>query len=192
MARSRTDTARYSSVAIAFHWTIALLVIVNLVIGLGHESVPALRAWMGAHKAIGITVLALTLGRVAWRLTQRPPPLPADTPAWERGAAHATHWSLYALMLAMPLTGWALVSGPDATRPLSWFGLFDVPLLSVASATADTADKVHGLLGWLMLALVVLHVAAALRHHLILRDHVLARMAPIARGRSRQGTKIVR
>jgi len=192
MMRSRTDTARYSSVAIAFHWTIALLVIVNLVIGIGHEAIPALRAWMGAHKAIGITVLALTLARVAWRLTHRPPPLPLGTPAWERVAAHATHWSLYALMLAMPLTGWALVSGPEATRPLSWFGLFDVPLLPVAGATADAADKVHGLLGWLMLALVVLHVAAALRHHLILRDHVLARMVPGLRRAARRGDTIAR
>lgn len=181
MTRSTTGTARYSSVAIAFHWTIALLVIVNLVIGIGHESIPTLRAWMGAHKAIGITVLALTLGRVAWRLAHRPPPLPGGTPAWEHVAAHATHWSLYALMLAMPLTGWALVSGPGARRPLSWFGLFDVPLLPVAGTTADMADTIHVLLGWLMLALVALHVAAALRHHLILRDHVLARMAPVLR-----------
>lgn len=181
MTRSITDSQRYSSVAIAFHWMIALLVIVNLVIGLGHESIPALRAWMGTHKAIGISVLVLTLARVAWRLAHRPPPLPAATPVWERVAAHATHWSLYALLLAMPLTGWALVSGPDAKRPLSWFGLFDVPLLPVASSTADAADAAHGLLGWVMLALVVLHVSAALRHHLILRDHVLARMAPALR-----------
>jgi cytochrome b561 len=181
MTRSTTDSQRYSSVAIAFHWMIALLVIVNLVIGLGHEAIPAFRAWMGTHKAIGISVLVLTLARVAWRLAHRPPPLPAATPVWERVAAHATHWSLYALLLAMPLTGWALVSGPEAKRPLSWFGLFDVPLLPVASSTADAADAAHGLLGWVMLALVVLHVAAALRHHLILRDHVLARMAPALR-----------
>ncbi|EZP55523.1 MULTISPECIES: cytochrome b [Sphingomonas] len=172
---------RYSSVAIAFHWTIAALVIANLIIGIGHDGIPALRALMGAHKAIGITVLALTAARVAWRLTHRPPPLPAGTPGWEKGLAHATHWSLYLLMVAMPLTGWMMVSGPPGpgpARPLSWFGLFDVPKLPVGEGAADLGHNAHGLLGWLMLALVVLHVAAALRHHLLLRDSVLARMAP--------------
>jgi cytochrome b561 len=181
MNRSTTDTARYSSVAIAFHWTIAALVIANLVIGIGHDGIPALRKLMGAHKAIGITVLALTAARVAWRLAHRPPPLPAGTPAWERGAAHASHWTLYLLMIAMPLTGWAMVSGPEATRPLSWFGLFNVPLLPIGSGAADAGHSAHGVLGWVMLALVVLHIAAALRHHLVLRDHVLARMAPALR-----------
>ncbi len=177
--RSRTDTARYSSVAIAFHWTIALLVIVNLVIGIGHESIPALRAWMGAHKATGITVLALTLARVAWRLTHRPPPLPSGTPAWERVAAHATHWSLYALMLAMPLTGWALVSGPDATRPLSWFGLFNVPKLSAPDEQLRAVSHaVHEWGFWLLIAVVLAHAGAALYHHLFQRDATLTRMLP--------------
>lgn len=180
MARLDYGTC-YSGVAIAFHWTIALLVIVNLVIGIGHDGIPALRALMGAHKAIGITVLVLTAGRVAWRLAHRPPPLPAGTPGWEKGAAHATHWTLYLLMIAMPLTGWAMVSAPGPQRPLTWFGLFDIPTLPVGSGLADLGHDAHGLLGWLMAALVVLHVAAALRHHLILRDTVLARMAPVLR-----------
>lgn len=77
--------ARYSTVAIAFHWTIAVLIIANLIIGIGHDGIPALRALMGAHKAIGITVLALTLARVAWRIAHRPPPLPAHMPAGKRG-----------------------------------------------------------------------------------------------------------
>lgn len=176
--------ARYSTVAIAFHWTIAALVIANLIIGIGHDGIPALRALMGAHKAIGITVLVLTLARVAWRIGHRPPPLPARTPGWEKGLAHAVHWTLYLLMLAMPLTGWLMVSGPSpsgATRPTSWFGVFDIPALPASPGAADLGHDAHGLLGWVMLALVVLHVAAALRHHLLLRDTVLARMAPILR-----------
>jgi len=178
---NRTGGERYSRVAIAFHWTIAVLVVANLIIGIGHDYSPALRALMGAHKAIGITVLALTAGRVAWRLTHRPPALPAGTPAWEKGVAHATHWTLYLLMVAMPVTGWMMVSGPGPgpQRPLSWFGLFDVPLLPVGSRASDLGHDAHGLLGWLMLALVVLHVAAALRHHLLLRDSVLVRIAPV-------------
>ena len=172
---------RYSGVAIAFHWTIALLIIVNLVIGIGHDAIPALRALMGAHKAIGITVLALTAGRVAWRIAHRPPALPAGTAAWEKGVAHATHWTLYLLMIAMPLTGWMMVSGPGPHRPMLWFGLFDIPTLPVGAGAADLGHDAHGLLGWLMLALVVLHIAAALRHHLLLRDTVLTRMAPALR-----------
>jgi len=169
---------RYSRVAVAFHWTIAALVIFNIVVGLGHDPIPALRALMPAHKAIGLTVLALTALRVAWRLAHRPPPLPADTPSWERGAAHATHWTLYLLLVALPLSGWVMVSGPQGRRPLSWFAAFDLPYLPATSPAAEGAAKAHGLLGWVMLALVLLHVAAALRHHLVLRDRVLARMLP--------------
>ncbi len=171
----------YSGVAIAFHWSIAVLVIVNLVIGIGHDAIPVLRSLMGAHKAIGITVLLLTAGRVAWRLAHRPTALPAGTPVWEKGVAHATHWTLYLLMIAMPLTGWLMVSGPGPHRPLLWFGLFDVPTLPVGKGLADLGHDAHGPIGWLMAALVVLHIAAALRHHLILRDTVLIRMAPALR-----------
>lgn len=170
---------RYSGVAIAFHWTIALFVVVNLIIGIGYDAVPPLRAFMGAHKAIGITVLALTAGRIAWRMAHRPPELPAGTPAWEKGVAHATHGILYMLMIAMPLTGWLMVSGPGPHRPMLWLGLFDIPTLPVGKGLSDLGHDAHGPLGWLMAALVVLHVAAALRHHLILRDTVLPRIAPI-------------
>jgi len=178
-ARARDD--RYSNVAIAFHWTIALLVLVNLAIGLLRGVIPALGAWMPGHKAIGITVLALTVGRIAWRLAHRPPALPAATKAWERGAAHATHWTLYVLLLAMPITGWLMASGTDKRRPLTWFGAFDIPYLPVSTAAGDFGHEAHEWLGWLMLALVALHIAAAWRHHLILRDSVMARMAPILR-----------
>ena len=170
--------ARYSRVAIAFHWTIAVLVIVNLIVGIGHDSIPALRAWMPAHKPVGILVLALTLARVAWRLGHSPPPLPPRTPAWERVAAHTTHVALYALLLAMPLTGWLMVSGTEKRRPIDFFGLFDIPYLPVGPAAGEAGAWGHGLLGWTMLALVALHIGAALRHHFLLRDTVLARMAP--------------
>ncbi|MBY9062961.1 cytochrome b [Sphingomonas yunnanensis] len=178
MATRAYQAERYSRVAIAFHWTIAALVIFNIAVGLGHDPIPALRALMPAHKAIGLTVLALTALRVAWRLAHRPPPLPAHTPGWERGAAHATHWTLYLLLVLLPLSGWVMVSGPEGRRPLSWFGAFDLPYLPVTSPAAEGAAKAHGLLGWVMLALVLLHVAAALRHHLLLRDQVLGRMLP--------------
>lgn len=179
MANRLRATHRYSRVAIAFHWTIAALVIVNLVVGIGHESIPALRAWMPGHKAIGISVLLLTLLRVAWRLAHRPPPLPGFVSARERAAAHVTHWALYLLLILLPVSGWVMVSGPDGRRPLTWFGLADLPYLPVGGAGAAAGGQAHGVLGWMMLALVALHIAAALRHHLILRDSVLSRMIPL-------------
>lgn len=168
---------RYSTVAILLHWTTAALVVFNVVVGLGHEPIPALRALMPAHKAVGITVLALTLARLAWRLAHRPPPLPASVPAGERRLAWSVQSLFYALLLLMPLTGWMLVSGPER-RPLTWFGAFDIPYLPIGKAASDAADGAHGVLGWVLLALVLLHVAGALRHHLLLRDATLVRMAP--------------
>lgn len=182
MARLPRDD-RYSTIAIGFHWTIAALVVFNLVVGLFHETL--LEGWKGAidlHKAVGITVLVLTVGRVLWRIAHRPPPLPADVRGWERGAAHAVHWGLYALLIIMPLTGWLMSSGPKR-YPLTWFGLFDIPYLSASAGVARSAHEAHELLGLLMAALVVIHIAAALRHHLILRDRVLGRMLPVVDAR---------
>ena len=176
-AIARTD--RYHTGAIWFHWTIAVLVIVNILIGLFHESLlDGVRAAMPLHKSIGLLVLVLTLGRIGWRLTHRPPPLPAEMKGWEKSAAHIAHWALYALMLLLPLTGWLLVSNMRRPAPLAWFGLFQVPLLPVSRGVAGAAHQAHGVLGYLMAALVVLHVAAALRHHFLLRDPVLRRMWP--------------
>lgn len=169
---------RYSRVAIAFHWAIAVLVVLNLASGLGGDAVAALGALFPIHKAVGITVLALTLARVAWRLAHRPPPLPAHVSRWERTAAHTVHWALYGLLILMPLSGWAMSSDPARRRPLTWFGTVDIPYLPVSSTGAGIGHEAHELLGWAMLLLVAIHVAAALRHHLLLRDSVLLRMAP--------------
>jgi cytochrome b561 len=165
---------RYSTVAIVFHWTIAALVIPNLAIGLFHDAIGG----MAIHKSVGITVLALSAARVAWRLVHRPPPLPNTVPAWQRHAAHVAHWALYALLILLPLSGWAMVSGPER-RPLTWFGLFDIPYLDVPAEGAEAAHGGHTVLGYLMLLLVALHVAAAFYHHLIVRDRTLVRIAPV-------------
>ncbi|KQN19308.1 cytochrome B [Sphingomonas sp. Leaf33] len=175
----RTD--RYARGSIVFHWTIAVAILLNLAIGIGHDAMP--RGWgvMPLHKSLGITVLVLTLARLAWRLVHRPPPLHPDMPVWERLAANASHWALYAFSILVPLTGWAMVSGGEVRRPLDWFGLFPIPYLPVSQATAGAAHEGHEVLGYALLALVVLHTLAALRHHLILRDSTLVRMLPILR-----------
>ncbi|MFD1786791.1 cytochrome b [Sphingomonas floccifaciens] len=176
---ARTD--RYARGSIVFHWLIAAAIIVNLWLGIAHDSLPKGWAVMPLHKSIGITVLVLTIARLAWRLGHRPPPLDRTMPAWERAAANASHWALYALSILVPLSGWAMVSGSTVRRPLDWFGLFPIPYLPVSPAVGGAAHEGHEILGYAMLALVVLHVVAALRHHLILRDSTLVRMLPILR-----------
>jgi cytochrome b561 len=172
---------RYSRGAIAFHWAIAALVLFNLWLGLFHESLP--REWkvMPVHKSVGITVLVLSIARLGWRLAHRPPALPVAIPDWEKLAARAVHWAFYVLLLAMPLTGWTFSSNPERLRPFSWFWLADVPLLPVSAGVAGVAKETHELLGYLMAALVVIHIGAALRHHFRLKDDVLARMLPWVR-----------
>jgi len=168
----------YSHAAIAFHWVIAALIVANLALGLLHDSLLDGLGWVTPlHKSFGLTVIALTLGRIGWRVAYRPPPLPPSMKLWERGAAQTMHILLYGFMLALPITGWMLASGSHK-HPTRWFGLFQVPFLPVSEATADQAYSAHVALAWTLIGLLVIHVAAALRHHLLLRDGVLARMIP--------------
>ena len=175
--QSPVSDERYNAVARALHWIIAVLIIGNIAGGLLHEPLEDVVNLMPLHKASGLTVLVLSLVRIAWRLTWRAPAQPAGMSAFEVFAAKTTHIVFYALMLAMPLTGWIMASA--GKYPLSWFGLFDWPKLAVTreSPVYGIAHEGHELLGWLTLALVVLHVGAALRHHFLLKDNVLRRMA---------------
>ncbi|CAN5280963.1 cytochrome b [soil metagenome] len=167
---------RYSHVARWLHWIIAALVIANILIGLFHDGMGKAFPAMPIHKAIGITVLALTLVRIGWRLTHRAPPLPAALPGWEKGAAHLTHFTFYALLLVLPLSGWVMSSAND--RPLTWFWLFDIPKFGVTKGDAivGVSGEAHEVLGLIFGALILLHIAAALRHHFILKDGILRRM----------------
>ncbi|MDI1296807.1 MAG: cytochrome b [bacterium] len=167
---------RYSSVARWLHWIIALLILFNLWLGFAHDALP--KAWkvMPIHKSVGLTVLALTIVRIMWRLTHRTPPIPASLPAWERLVAQVTHFAFYAFMLIIPLTGWIMTSAGD--RPLTWFFLFNVPKFSVAKGDAivGLSGEAHEILGFIWAALIALHILAALRHHFILKDGVMRRM----------------
>ncbi|WCP13227.1 Cytochrome b561 [Sphingobium sp. AntQ-1] len=168
--------ARYTAVARALHWAIAVLILLNLALGFAHDAFPKDWAVMPVHKSIGLTILALTLLRIVWRLVHPAPRLPAAMPLWEKGAAHATHFLFYALMLILPLSGWIMTSA--GTRPLNWFFLFDVPKFGVGKedAIVGLSRGAHELLPWLWAALIAIHVSAALRHHLVLKDDVLRRM----------------
>jgi len=127
--------------------------------------------------------------RVVWRFTHRPPALPAEMPVLERRAAEGTHIALYAFMLALPLTGWALVSVSPYNIPTVLYGLIPWPDLPVLSTLADkqTADTVmsfiHSRLAFILIVVLAVHIGAALRHHFLLRDGILRRMLPILRRR---------
>jgi len=174
-----TPALRYTSTAIALHWLLALAIVATFGLGLYVDDLPIspqrikLISW---HKWAGITILALSALRLLWRLTHRPP---ADLPmpAWQQRAAHAAHHALYVLFFAVPLAGWAYSSA--AGFPIVWFGVLPLPdLLPVDKALAQSIKPVHATLAWALAVLVVLHVAAALKHHFIDRDGLLDRMRP--------------
>lgn len=167
---------RYNAVARTFHALIAALVIFNLVTGIFGEAIEGIWQPYPAHKATGILILLLSLCRLAWRFTWTMPGWPSTMSKLQRSVARMTHIALYALMLIVPLTGWILSSA--GKYPLTIYGLFDWPKLAVAkgSALAEAAHEGHEVLGFLMAGLVMLHIAAALHHHFVIKDNVLRRM----------------
>lgn len=185
--------SRYSLVAIVLHWLIAAAIVFQLILGWrGHGLRTTLEGFglIQLHKSIGITILALSLMRLAWRLTHRPPPEPETLAPWERRLAVATHWGFYVIMIGLPLSGWVVVSTSKITIPTLLYGTVPWPhVLGLAELAAPAkaawnlvAYGVHKSLAWTAWGLLGLHVAGALKHQLFSRDEpVLARMAPGAR-----------
>lgn len=188
---SRQDTTRYTAVAMILHWVMAAGVIALAVIGLvmTHAKLPPLQLFQlyQLHKSIGITILLAAFLRIAWRVIHRPPALPQDMPPLERAAAAAGHLLLYVLLFALPITGWMLVSASALNIPTVLYGLVPWPHLPVLStlqnkAPVETVLKlVHAWGAYALIGLVVIHSAAALRHHIVKRDDVLLRMLPLRR-----------
>lgn len=170
--------SRYSKVAITLHWLMALMIVGNLAGGFLNDYVPkegGQRALvMGLHMSFGLSIIVLTLVRLGWRLANPPPPLPAYFTSGERVLARASHWSFYAAMLALPFTGWALTNRNDL--PLMYFGLFEVPKFGLDKVTARDVGDIHETLGWAMLGLLALHIAAIIKHVVMDRDSLLPRM----------------
>lgn len=174
-------SVRYHRVAIALHWLIALAIIAMLIMGFVMEDVSPVTLRIEVyqlHKSLGLTILALSLVRLGWRLTHKAPPLPAAMPAWEKFGAKAAHVVLYVLMIGMPLSGWAVISTSSNKFPTHYFGTFLVPLLPLDKGLHDAAESVHVLLAYGAIGLISLHVLAALKHHFINHDDVLTRMLP--------------
>jgi cytochrome b561 len=176
---------RYTRTAIAFHWILAVLIIANIAFGLYTVDLPLspqkLR-YFSWHKWTGVTIFLIAAARLLWRLTHAAPPLPPAMPSWEKHAAHAVHVLLYVLFFAAPLTGWLFSSA--AGFQTVYLGLVPIPdLLSKNKELAEVLKVTHHWVNYTLAAVIVLHAAAALKHHFFDRDEVLVRMLPLLRRR---------
>lgn len=176
------STTRWGWVAQSLHWLMAIGLISNLVIGFIAEDMPLsldklkLFLW---HKSIGITLLGLILLRIFWRWKQPVPEL-ASMPRWQQQASNASHATLYLLMLALPVSGWIVNSAADF--PLKWFGLIELPAIAGANdELKETMATIHEWFAWGLIAVLVVHVLAALKHAFVDKDQILQRMLPGAK-----------
>ena len=173
-------TIGYGRTAIGLHWLIALLIFCAFPLGVYMHELPfspgRLKLY-SYHKWIGVTVFLLAIARVAWRIGHPAPP-PAGMPAWQRIASVATHHLLYVLILAVPVSGW-LMSSAKGFQTV-YLGIIPLPdLLTKDKEIGDMLATVHQILNFTMAALVITHVAAALKHYVVDRDEVLGRMIPL-------------
>lgn len=178
MSTDEPNALGYTRVARVLHWATAALVLLQLPLG-----IVIANEWGGklqdllynGHKSIGALILPLVVARLIYRLTHRPPPLPADIPPAQKLAAQVTHWALYALLIVEPLLGWMGASAYPA--PVPFFGLFNLPpLLGPNRALSEQLLSVHELVAFAIVALAALHIGAAMFHHFVRRDRVLVRM----------------
>jgi cytochrome b561 len=169
----------YSIAARVFHWLTVALVLTMIPIGISMASFDLGGAiedpLYHIHRSIGAVVLTLTVARLIYRLRHPAPPLPAEMPAWQQSAALATHWGLYALLIAQPIVGWIATSAYRA--PVLFFWLFDLPpIWQEDRPFSEAMFVVHRSMGIFIATLITIHIAAALYHHFTLRDRVLKRM----------------
>lgn len=175
----RGQDDRYHAVAQLLHWLMALIIVTIVAIGLFHDgwSDEVKGVTMRLHKSLGITVFALALIRLYWRLTHSPPPYTPPLPAWQKMLATAVHWMFYALMIGLPVGGYLMSSG--GSRPMLWFGV-ELPKVPIEreSALWELAHSGHSWGGYLMAALIVLHITAAAYHLFGGFDNTVERMMP--------------
>ncbi|MGA8055686.1 MAG: cytochrome b [Burkholderiales bacterium] len=180
---------RYTNVAIAFHWLLAAALLAQIALGLYLQDVPratpARAYWVNLHKSCGIALALLVIARIAWRFAHRAPPLPSTIASWERAAANAGHALLYVCMLGLPVTGY--IATNFSKYGVKLFGLGEVPPLGWEDKGIYAVfNSAHKALAVLFIALIALHVLAALKHRFIDRDQVLARMLPARSVKSRR------
>jgi cytochrome b561 len=180
MTLKNTDE-RWGPISQLLHWLIVALILLLAVIGLVMVELPKSPRYFWVydlHKSAGVTVLALVAIRLLWRwYAGAPRPIPG-TPHWQERIAGITHWLLYAMTIAVPLSGW-LFDSVSGLRPMRWFGLFKMPKLAAPDQQLQPVMRDwHEWLFWALVALVAVHAAAAFYHHLFQRDATLTRMLP--------------
>jgi len=173
------STDRYNPISVVFHWLMAAIIVATWSIAIVVSDMPLSPARITGyswHKWLGVTVFFLVLLRLAWRATHPAPQLEIKMPAWQERAMQLTHIALYLLMIVIPLVGWLMSSAKGYT--VNYFGLFELPdLLSKDKALGHQLKDLHEYLADVLVALVCLHVLAALKHQFIDRDGLLSRMS---------------
>jgi cytochrome b561 len=184
---NQNSPTRYSTVAQGFHWIIAGLIVTQFTLAWMADELPLgmhKLALLARHKSFGMTVLMLAILRLLWRLFNRPPELPSGMSKTERNLAKGTHVLFYVLLFAMPLTGWLMSSAKNYS--VSWFGRFTWPnLIGPNERAFDLLKTIHESLSWLLFAVAILHILAALKHHFWNKDDVLTRMLPFTKSEKR-------
>lgn len=172
---------RWGSVSKSLHWLIALLILALGIVGLTMGEFPKTPKYFWIytmHKSIGITVLVLVVTRLLWRLYAGAPDAVPGTPSWQERVASATHWLLYVMMFAIPLSGW-LYDSASGLRPFKLFGLFDMPkLVAPSDQISQVSHAIHEWGFWALILMVLAHAGAAFYHHIQQRDATLVRMLP--------------
>lgn len=175
-------TTHYTLTAKILHWLVAGMIVLQFILAKMAENTDSpVRelALLANHKSVGITILALAIARIIWRFWHQPPPLPTGMPNWQVMASHASHWSLYALLFLMPITGWLMSSA--SAYSVSWFNLFQLPdFIAPNPELKETFEEIHELLAKVLIAVAALHVLAALKHAIVDKDGVLGRMTSVA------------
>ena len=171
---------RYGAVAQAIHWLMAFMLLGSFCLGFymaDLENSPLRLRLFNYHKWLGVLAFVVVALRLSWRWTHRPPPLPAHIARWQVRTAEITHRLLYLFLFAAPLSGWLMNSAKGYQTVL--FGVLPIPdLIHQDKPLGAALDQVHVALVWMLLGVIVLHTLAALKHHFIDRDDVLARMTP--------------
>src|SRR5277367_5796518 len=185
---NQSSPTRYSAVAQTFHWVIAALIVTQFVLANLEDDLPIgahKLALLARHKSFGMTILMLAILRLLWRLKNPPPELPDGMAPLEKLLARATHIAFYVLLFVMPLTGWMMSSAKNYS--VSWFGLFTWPNLIAPNERAfDLLRSTHDLLSFALLAIAILHILAAFKHHFWNKDDVLIRMVPFTKSERRK------
>src|SRR6476661_2893213 len=181
-AQEQHALLRYSNVTVAFHWLTVALVLFQLWLGFSFadmERGPARANLFTWHRTIGAVILLVILARLTYRLMNPPPPYPPQLPRWERVAGTWNHRLFYLLLIAMPIVGIIAVSGHTPGSTITLLGGIPIPKLpGISEGLGETAGDVHTAAAWLLMALIALHAAAALKHQFVDKNRAAGRMLP--------------